>query len=177
MFIREEARLAVGFPAAAATLADLARRGLLINASEAAYRAGIARLEGLTAPGPAAQMSGLAGARFRELIVGHGAAALALRWEAHGPGGELFPALDADVTLSPDGMDATMLALAGVYRLPSGELGRGLDGVIVRRMANESTRIFVGLMAAAIATPRPGAGTSLGGTAGGGRWPPAFRAP
>lgn len=172
MFIRDEARLAVGFPTATARLAHLARRGRLMNASEAAYLAGLARLEGVAGPGAAAAGPGLARARFRELIVRDGAADLALRWEAHGPGGELFPALDADVTLSPCGSHVTMLALAGVYRVPSGAPGRRLDGAMVRRMAEETSRTFVGLMASAITAPHPGSGAGHGGTTGGGSWAP-----
>jgi len=177
MFIRDEARLAVSFPAAAARLADLARRGRLMTASQDAFQAGLARLEAHPAPAPAVSVSGLARARFRELIVRGDAADLALRWEAHGPGGELFPALDADVTLSPDGAAATLLALAGVYRVPAGEPGRGLDGAIVRHMAEETTRTFVSLMAAAITAARSGSGSGHGGITDGGSWPPAFRAP
>jgi hypothetical protein len=51
-----------------------------------------------------------------------------LRWEATGPGGRLFPALDADITLTPAGEHATLLGLAGCYRPPLGSWGRGLTG-------------------------------------------------
>ena len=46
-------------------------------------------------------------------------AGLALRWEATGAGGRLFPVLDADLTLAPDG-EGTVLPLAGSYRPPLG---------------------------------------------------------
>jgi len=48
---------------------------------------------------------------------------LALRWAAIGPGGALFPALDADITLRPCGEEACVLALNGVYRAPPGLAG------------------------------------------------------
>ena len=137
-----------------------------MNSSEAAYTAGIACLEGLAVSGRAPPASGLARARFREMAVRGSAADLAVRWETHAPGGGLFPALDADVTLSPDGAYATTLALAGVYRVPSGDLGGGLDGAIVRLMAEVTTRTFVGLMATAITAPHPGSGTGLRGKPG-----------
>jgi hypothetical protein len=45
-------------------------------------------------------------------------ARLCLRWEAIGPDGALYPALDADLTLASAGETITLLTLAGVYRLP-----------------------------------------------------------
>lgn len=47
-----------------------------------------------------------------------------LRREAAGPYGRLFPALDADITLTPAGQQATVLELAGAYRPPLGAAGR-----------------------------------------------------
>jgi hypothetical protein len=45
---------------------------------------------------------------------------LVLRWEAVGRNGLAFPALDADITLSPDGEQAVLITLAGVDRPPPG---------------------------------------------------------
>lgn len=178
MFIRNEARLAVGFPAAAARLPALARHGGLLNASEAAYAAGIAQLERADPPRPAAGMPRLVTAHFRELAGHRDMAGLALRWEASGPGFDLFPALDADVTLSRAGERATTLTMAGVYRARYGDLSGGLDDAVVRDMADETIRAFVGLMAAAIAAPSLGTEAGRGGTAGGDwSWPPAFQVP
>jgi hypothetical protein len=47
-----------------------------------------------------------------------------LRWNAIGPGGRLFPALDANITLTAHGEQATWLRLAGAYRPPLGAAGR-----------------------------------------------------
>jgi hypothetical protein len=46
----------------------------------------------------------------------------------------MFPALDADLTLSPAEETTTVLTLAGVYRLP-GQAPAGLDPVDARRFA------------------------------------------
>jgi hypothetical protein len=176
MFIRDEDRLAVSFGAASTALAHLARRGWLRNASEAAYRAGTDGPAGYAAPGSAPITSRLVAVHFRELIPRRGAADLALRWEADGPGGP-FPALDADITLSPAGKHATTLVLAGVYRIPPGDAGDGPDRAIVRRIAGDTIQTFLRLMAAAITAPAPGAERD-GGTAGGGDLrPPASQAP
>jgi hypothetical protein len=56
----------------------------------------------------------------------HDAARLALRWEVIGPDGKPFPALDADVMLTPDGNRATTLVLNGVYRPPPGIQATGM---------------------------------------------------
>jgi len=113
-------------------------------------------------------MPRLVAAHFRELAVHPDTAGLALRWEASGSGFDLFPALDADVTLSPAGEHATTLTMAGVYRARYGDLSRGLDDAVLRDMADETIRAFVGLMAAAITTPSPGTGACRGGAAIGG---------
>jgi hypothetical protein len=176
MFIRDEERLAVSFGAASMALAHLARRGWLRNASEVAYGAGTDGLAGYAIPDSALSASRLVAVHCRELITRRGSADLALRWEADGPGGP-FPALDADITLSPAGNQATTLVVAGVYRVPAGDAGDGPDRAIVRLIAGDTIRTFLGLMTAAITAPAPGA-ERYGGTAGGGDlWPPAFQAP
>ncbi len=146
-----EVRLDVGFRAARARLADLARGGLLRRASDDAYAdlgAGLARVGPLEAmPG----LSRLVAVRFSDMTIHETFASVAIRWEATGPGGALFPALDADITLSPAGDDATMITVAGVYRAPLGALGAGLDRVILHRVAEATLQIFAQDIAAAIA--------------------------
>ena len=88
---------------------------MLLGASECAYGEGIAGLA--EEAGPAAGLSRLAEVRPGDLMATPGGARLWLRWEAIGPDGAVFPALDADLTLSPAGETATVLTLAGVYRL------------------------------------------------------------
>jgi hypothetical protein len=177
MFFREEAQLAVSFTVAEARLADLARRGWLLTASEVAYGAGAAGLEGFGAPGSAPTMSRLVRVHLRAMIARRDSAGLALRWEAAGPGGGLFPALDADILLSPAGQQTTTLVLAGVYRVPSANVGDGLGLPILRRMGQETIRTFGDLIAAAITAPVPAEERNSGPADGGACWPPAFQAP
>jgi hypothetical protein len=176
MFIRDEERMAVSFGAASAALAHLARRGWLRYASEVAYGAGTGGLAGYAAPGPVPVTSRLLAVHVRELITRRGSVDLALRWEADGPGGP-FPALDADLTLSPVGEHATTLVVAGVYRVPPGDVRDGPDRAIVCRIAGDTIQTFLGLMAAAITAPAPGAERAGGMAGGGDSWPPAFQAP
>ena len=77
----------------------------------------------------------------------------ALRREAAGPCGRLFPALDAGITLTAAGEQATVLELAGAYRPPPGAAGDGLGRVILHRVASETARTFMNRVAGAIADP------------------------
>jgi hypothetical protein len=177
MFVREEAQLAVTFTAAEVRLAELASRGWLPSASEVAYVAGTANLEKRAAPGSVAAMSRLVRVHFRELIARRDSAGLALRWEAAGPGGGLFPALDADLMLSPAGEQATTLVLAGAYRVPSVNAADRLGLPILRPVAQKTIRTFVDLVTAAITASVPGAERDSGTARGGDSGPPAFQAP
>jgi hypothetical protein len=65
----------------------------------------------------------------------------------------LFPARDADITLTPAGEQATLLELAGTYRPPLGAVGTGLDRTILHRVATATTRTFMNRVAGAIIHP------------------------
>ena len=103
MFISDEVLLDVSFAAAQARLANLARGGSLLSASQAAYGDGITGLARVGPLGGGPGMSRLVQVHFRDLVTREGSAVLALRWEAAGPCGGMFPALDADITLTPAG--------------------------------------------------------------------------
>jgi hypothetical protein len=153
VFVREEARLDVSFSAAQAGLAGLASGGWLTRASKAAYGAGFT---GLARVGPVGSVKGLSKVvevQIQDLVVHPDSARLALRWEANGPGSSLFPALDADLVLTPAGERATKLTLEGVYRPPLGAIGAGLDRAVLSRVATATVRDFVDRMAQAISVP------------------------
>jgi len=155
VFLTDQFLLDVGFAAARRQLGRLAEDGVLLGAAEYAYNAGITGLTQATgAPG---DLSRLAGVWPGEITETAGCARLALRWEATGTDGVLFPAVDADLTLSPAGAEATLLALTGVYRLP-GQAGAGLDAATVRCFAGVTIRSFIARLACAIMHPA-GAGT------------------
>jgi len=80
---------------------------------------------------------------------------LALRWEATGAGGRLFPVLDANITLLPDGEQAALLGLEGVYRPPAGAAGAWLDRAVLHRFADATIRSFLHRIADAISDPAP----------------------
>jgi hypothetical protein len=153
VFISAEVRLDVGFNAAQTRLANLTCGGLLRRACDDAYHdleTGLARVGPL---GAAPGLSRLVAIRFADMAVHADFAVVAVRWEATGQGGALFPALDADLTLTPGGDRDTMLTVSGAYRPPLGGLGAGLDRVLLHRVAQATIRAFAHQVAAAVAHP------------------------
>jgi hypothetical protein len=90
--------------------------------------------------GPVPGLSRLVQVYVRDLKDIADPARFALRREAAGPGGALFPALDADVTLAPAGEPAAALTLAGVYRPPLGAAAAALDRAVMRQIATATIR-------------------------------------
>ena len=133
-----------------------------MSASREAYGEGIAGLSGAGSLGSAPGVSRLVEVRVRELVTRDESAVLALRWEATGPDGGVFPALDADITLTPAGDRSTLLTLAAVYRPPSGALGAGPDRVILHRSAAAAIQTLVSCVAYAVAHPGGAVGAGRG---------------
>jgi hypothetical protein len=155
MFLAEETIVAAGFADAAARFAHVISYGSIHAASVAAYEHGQAAVLRV---GPAGDMPGLSKlVRVQFLApVQHGATlTLALRWEATGPAGELFPALDADLVLAREGEDQVRLGLTGSYRPPLGRAGAALDRALLRRITTATACSLLGGLAEAIADPQP----------------------
>ena len=150
VFTADEISVNVSFAAARCRLEYLAQDGVLLGAAEYAYAAGITGL--VETVGPVAGMSRLAGVRAENVAEATGGARIWLRWEAIGPDGAVYPALDAALTLTPAGETATLLALAGVYRLP-GQAEAGPDPAIVRCVAAVAVRSFIARLACALMHP------------------------
>jgi hypothetical protein len=151
VFIDDEVPLDAGFEAARARLADLARDDALANASEAAYGEGVTELIKVGPLGFLPGTSKRVEVRYRNLVARDDYAGLAVRWEATGPGGGLFPALDADILIVPTGKRSSKLRLTGSYRPPLGPLGSALDAAILHRVAGATIRAFLNRLAADIA--------------------------
>src|SRR5271165_2109445 len=162
MFVAAEVLLDLSFPAAEARLADLARGGLLTPVPEGAYGDGLTGLVRVGPLGAAAGMSKLVEVHFLEVVTRGESAVLALRWEATGPGGRLFPALDADIWLTPAGEHSARLSLAGVYRPPFAALGEGLDRAVLHKVADATVRSLLARVADVLARPQEPAGAVQG---------------
>jgi hypothetical protein len=153
MFVHEEASLDVGYQVAQARLANLTHRAYIAGASRDAYDEEGQALIRVGPLGPARGASRLVRVRFRDLVTRGQASQLTLRWDAVGPGGELFPALDADIMIEPAGPTVTTMTLNGVYRPPLGWVGAGLDRMLLSRIATATVRRFLASVATAIAEP------------------------
>jgi hypothetical protein len=143
MFIGAEVRLDLGFDTVQARLADLVRGGLLPRASGGTYgewQACLAQIgPWVTAPG----MCRLVQVLVRDMVTHADCFTWTMRWEVAEPGGSLFPALDADIKLTPAGADAAMLAVCAAYRPPLGVLGAGLDRAIMHQAAEVMIQSFI----------------------------------
>ena len=159
MFVGDEVALEVSFPVARERLMQLAGSGLLLSTSADAYDLGTASLARVGIPG----LSKLVRVQARDLAVTQESVGLAIRWEATGPGGGLFPVLDADIRLVRAGERAAVLAISGVYRPPLGPLGQALDRAILHRVAAATIRDFMAQVAARIADQTEGYVTLQGG--------------
>lgn len=135
MFVGDEVRLDIGFAVARERLLRLGEGDTLLATSAEAYSPGLTRVG-------VAGVSKLVRVQARVLSWTDVSAGMALRWEAIGPGGAMFPVLDADLTLAPAGA-GTMLTLAGAYRPPLGPLGQTLDRAILHRVAVATIRNFL----------------------------------
>lgn len=151
MFVSDHLLLNIGFAAARARLGKLAGSGLLLRASEHAYAETITGLA--DAAGPAAGASQLAGVCPGEVTETPGNAQFPVHWEATTGAGALVPALDADLTLTPAGEQATVFALTGVFRPPPALADAGLDREIVSWFATAALRVFLARLAAALVQP------------------------
>jgi len=160
MFVGDEVQLDVGFAVARERLSQLAAGGVLVGSSQDAYHREISGLDraGLDRVGVAG-LSKLVRVQFRELALTDRSAGLAIRWEAAGPAGALFPVLDADIRLAPAGAHATVLTMAGTYRPPLGAVGRALDRALLHRVASATIRNFIAQVAARITGPFTPPGT------------------
>ena len=151
MFVVDEVMLDITFPAARAGLARLALAGLLRPAREA-YRHGSAGLERPGRPVPLV----LTRVPALPLAPASGRAGLAIRWEAAGPGRESFSILDADLGLVPAGELATLLTLAGSYRMPPDLPDDDPDRAILHQVAAATIRKFLSRVAVGV-TGQPSA--------------------
>jgi hypothetical protein len=151
MFVGDEVVLDVSFAVARARLANLTQGGWLLSASDDAYGIGVTGVSRVGALG----VSRVVRVQARDLTEREGSAGLAIRWEVTGPGGGLFPVLDADIRVHPAEEQGTLLTLQGTYRPPLGGLGQALDRAILHRVAAATVRNFLHRVAAGV-TGQPG---------------------
>jgi hypothetical protein len=161
MFVQHETTLPVPFATATARLQNVVHGTVIVAASQQSYGESVTGVLRVGPLGSARGVSRLVEVRMRDLVIRGDTAVLTLRWEASGPGGGLFPALDADLTLSAAGAEATTLRLDGSYRPPLGGFGERLDRTILHRLAQATMESFVSRIGQAITEPAPSAAPAL----------------
>jgi hypothetical protein len=167
VFVAPELSVDVGLAAAQARLTNLLRDGRLAQASHAAYAGEGAALMRVGPAGAVPGASKLVKVLFLDPVYRCDSMRVAIRWEATGPAGSLFPLLDADISLTSAGGQVTRLALEGAYRPPFGRLGGRLDRAILHRVATATMRALLAGVAEALASPAPAPVRQTGGS----RWP------
>lgn len=146
MFVVDEVLLDVGYVTAREGLTRLAQGSVLLSASQDAYGRST---EGLARVGPTA-VSKLVRVQVCDLAETEHGAGVAIRWEAAGAAGGLFPVMDADLRLSAIDESHTLLTLSGAYRPPLGMVGKALDRAVLHRVAAATVRRFISRLAADI---------------------------
>lgn len=155
MFMADEITVPAGFAAAASRLLHVINKGVLRNASTAAYEAG---LTAILRVGPFGEMRGaskLIRVQFLAPVRRGATMTVPLRWESAGPAGDLFPVLDADLILARHGDDRVHLGLSASYRPPFGRAGAALDRALMKHVAAATIRSLLENLALAIADPAP----------------------
>lgn len=155
MFASHEIALDARYEVAGARLAHVADWGVLHGMSETAYEGGLEMLIRVGPLGGAPGLSKLVRVRVLDPVRRSGTMTVSLRWEATGLAGELFPVLDADLTLRRESDDQSRLSLVGSYRPPLGRPGVVLDKTIMSRVAAATIRSLLDRLAAALADPAP----------------------
>jgi hypothetical protein len=164
MFVSDQRQYPVSFGAARARLVNLAHGGSLGGASAAAYQDGLDQLLRAGPFGDVPVRSRLVQAQFLDPVDLDGSVTMAMRWEAIGATGGLFPALDADITLTPEGDQHTRVTLTGVYRSPLGAPSAGLDRALLHHVATVTIQSLLTRMGGALEGTGPSAdaaGSSL----------------
>lgn len=135
--------------------------GLWQQAAVAAYDEGE---ELLSRVGPYGPLPGLSKAvsmhvgDFRDRGEGF---VMTLQWQATGPS-ELFPVMQADLEITPLGVQQSQLRLSGSYDPPMGAFGRRLDRMLLHQIAEATVRALLKqLVAALLAEPAPALDASI----------------
>jgi hypothetical protein len=154
-------RASLDLPIAAATAADrlsavLARNGPAELADEA-YQAGA---QTLIRVGPLGDTPGFAKTVRVETLAARsivGGVRIPFRWVATGPGGRLFPTLDANLDVTALDEQRSTLSINASYTPPFGATGAGLDRLVLHRAARATMYALLhGLAEAAIPSGKPG---------------------
>lgn len=163
MFVTGEVDVDAGWEVAQPRFAALITQGWVGHAAESAYESDFSALVRVGPLGPVPGLSKQVRVLFLDPVRREDSIRVALRWEATGTAGRMFPVLDADLTLTrgPDGT-GTRLALAGAYRPPLDGPGVLLDRVMLHRAATATISNLLARVANGLTSPAPAAAPASG---------------
>jgi hypothetical protein len=146
MFLVEEIRLPVGVDEARGRLQEYLQAGGLQGDSDRAFSEGRNMLirAGVLGVSKEVQVQVLPPYLYGATML------VPLRWVATGPSGAMFPQLDANLELMPDGAHGSILRVSGSYRPPLGAVGATLDRVVLHRVAEATSRTLLQKLARAL---------------------------
>jgi hypothetical protein len=153
MFTSQELIVEARFDAARERLARMVADGGLTGASQDAYEGVFTRPIRVGPFGDTPGISKQVQVRLIGPVQRDGITTIWLRWEATGPASGLFPVLDADLLLRPEGLDKARVTLNGCYRPPLGRVGSGLDRAVLHRIAAATIRALLRRIADTLAEP------------------------
>lgn len=151
MFVSDDQVVPVSFAVASSRLGELTRGRLLDGLSERVYTDGVGYLLRVGPAGTVPGASRLVRVRFSDLAYHDDEVTVAMRWEATGAVGGLFPALDADIRIALEDGRGVRVTLTGSYRPPLGALGVGLDRVLLHAVASATIKTLLTRIAWALA--------------------------
>ena len=165
MFAAQQVTVGAPYHVVSARLSHVMNWRVLNGAAEAAFEGGLETFMRVGPFGGTPGLSRLVQVRVLEPVRWADKTIVPMRWQATGVTGEFFPALDADLVLTPEGESATRVELVGIYRPPLGRVGMALDRAVMKRVAEATLRSLVERAAAALATPveESTTGTALAG--------------
>jgi hypothetical protein len=153
MFIAHSRLLDLPVSTAQARLSEVIGDGGVWRSAQTAYASGIERVIRVGPFGDVPVMAKLVRVQLLDPRHRDDGATLAMRWEAIGTAGTLFPVLDADLSLTSEGEHATRLAVVGTYRPPFAWLGAGLDRALLHRVATATIRALLRDLARVLTAP------------------------
>lgn len=155
MFGTRETTVAASYRDATGRLVDFLHCHDLEAASRTAYDSGQKVLAQIGPFGGVTGLSKLVRIHFLDPREDDGTLSVALRWEATGAAGGLFPVLDADLILAPADATTAELRLLYSYRPPLGRLGAALDAAVLKRVADATIRSLLDTVAGLLTDPEP----------------------
>jgi hypothetical protein len=143
MFLADQRLCSVSIGIARARLADLVTGSWLTTASAASYQEGMDHLLWTGTPDDPPGLPRLARTHFLDPIHREDSTTIGMRWEATSVTGSLFPAMDANLTLTAEGVQLTRLKLTGVYRSPLGMLSAVPQRALLHKAATTTIKALL----------------------------------